>query len=149
MKVQRTLGRTGRPGWMGGSSLAVALLAWAGCGGASMRADAAGVDACVGPTGCGQPCELGNSVGVGRYCTAGGRECLRFATQHAPFCTVDFDPMARPYCTGPCASNGQCGESATCRFSPDGGTGGCVPTSCSGGGAQDAASPSDAGPTAG
>jgi hypothetical protein len=104
----------------------VAVLA--GCGKSNNSNTDAG---CVGATGCNGPCELGNSLGVGRYCTAGGGECNK---NDAPFifCTVDYEPTAGvQYCTGPCTKDTDCGENAYCSGSGQGGRG-CEPMICGG-----------------
>src|SRR5262245_25668494 len=73
-------------------------------------------DACAGATGCNGECELGNSYGVGHYCTEGGGECAGLL---ATFCTVDFDDTSETWCTRPCDPAAdvveQCGEDAICR----------------------------------
>ncbi len=105
--------------------MAAALLL-AGCGGGS-AADAGPPDACMGGTGCGDPCNYGNSWGVGRYCTVGGSEC---SGSMAPFCTVNVDETAPPMCTRPCSDATQCGENAACVAEGGEGPMGCVPLSC-------------------
>src|SRR5258706_6913958 len=73
-----------------------------------------GVDgACMGGSGCGEPCQQANPVGVGMACTAGGGQCGR---NMAPFlfCTADYEAGAWPYCTGPCGSDADCGDGAYC-----------------------------------
>jgi hypothetical protein len=136
--------------------LALALAA-TGCGGddssgssddpdgGGATADAGGAEECVGETGCNGPCELGNSFGVGRYCTAGGGEC---AGSKAGFCTVDFNPTDLAFCTRPCSDDSQCGEDATCRSEDGSGPMGCVPDFCLDPGELDAGS-EDAGPDGG
>jgi hypothetical protein len=84
---------------------------------------------CMGGSSCGQPCDVGNSLGVGRYCTKGGGQCNK---NPAPFlfCTVDEDSTAQPFCTGSCTMDEQCGENAYCNG--QGGLSGCVPAACGG-----------------
>ena len=43
-------------------------------------------------TGCTQPGQAGNSLGVGKYCTRGGGQCAQ--NPSAIFCTVDYVPSA-------------------------------------------------------
>ena len=106
-----------------------ALLALA----SSCASDDDGSDECVGEIGCNGECELGNSYGVGRYCTLGGGECNG---ELAIFCTVDFQETTETYCTRPCDPDAdvdeQCGEETVCRGEEIGGTGpsGCVPILC-------------------
>lgn len=88
-------------------------------------------DACAGTTGCNGECEVGNEMGVGRYCTPDGNECRG---QLAAFCTVDFNDSADSFCTRPCNPDGdvvaQCGVDAICRTEDGSGPAGCVPNSC-------------------
>jgi len=92
-------------------------------------------DSCEGGAGCGEPCALGNSFGVGMYCTEGGGECGDTPNRLAPFCTVDFDPSAPAFCTRPCDPDmdvvEMCGEDALCMADSEGGDTGCVPITCS------------------
>lgn len=84
-------------------------------------------DACV------QPGELGNDVGVGRFCTDLGGECdgteadfcLASAVEDMPFCTKIF-----------CSDDEECGEGATCEGGPGGSA--CIPLTCQGEGGDDA-----------
>lgn len=89
---------------------------------------------CEGETGCDQPCELGNSFGVGQYCTPGGGECADTPGRAAPFCTGDYEPDEIWFCTRPCDPDGnvvdQCGEDAICRGEDGGGPTGCFPVIC-------------------
>ena len=85
--------------------------------------------ACSGGTSCGQPCDEGNSLGVGKFCTKGGGECAKNETY--VFCTADFDATAPDaFCTGPCGSDADCGPEAYC--DDQGGQSGCVPAACGG-----------------
>jgi hypothetical protein len=85
---------------------------------------------CVGETGCNGECELGNSIGVGRYCTPGGGECADTPNRAAPFCTADQSDEGLWFCTRTCADDDQCGENARCLG--QGGPMGCVPEFCLG-----------------
>jgi len=113
-------------------ALLVASLAVACGGSSSKKTDAGGSAACVGSDGCGQPCDEGNNLGVGKYCTAGGKQCGSNATI-AIFCTLDFDSTAPDgFCTGPCGSDADCGEDAFCDNDGSGTSNGCVPANCGG-----------------
>jgi hypothetical protein len=110
--------------------LGLLLLAVA-CGGSSgTKGDAA----CSGGSACGQPCDEGNNLGVGRYCTKGAGQCDKnegLGSGLFIFCTIDEDPTAPDaFCTGPCSTDSQCGENAYC--DGQGGQSGCVPASCGG-----------------
>jgi hypothetical protein len=75
--------------------------------------------------GCVAETAMGNALGVGRYCTAGGTECLEF---EANFCLAAFDPTAN-YCSIIlCEDDGQCGEGASCVTQERGSA--CVPLMC-------------------
>lgn len=126
--------------------LLLILLAGPACG----DDGAAGIDAseaCTGDTGCNGECELGNSIGVGHYCTPGGGECADTPNRAAPFCTADASDSGLWFCTRTCADDSQCGEDARCLGQGGGGPMGCVPVFCLGdepdAGAADAA-PADA-----
>jgi hypothetical protein len=106
------------------------LVVLVGCGSSGTAADAGPPDACVGATGCSEVCELGNSWGVGRYCTPGGGQCADTPDRRAPYCTADFDPGGPWFCTRPCADATQCGEAAVCTNGGAGGPRGCVPDVC-------------------
>ncbi len=113
--------------------LPVVLALWFGAACGADPAEDGPPDACAGATGCNGECELGNSYGVGRYCTPGGGECAGLA---AAFCTVDFEDTTETWCTRPCDPEAdvveQCGEDAVCRGEDQGGGGpsGCVPMIC-------------------
>jgi hypothetical protein len=86
---------------------------------------------CVDEGLCGGECALGNSMGVGRFCSAGGGEC---GDSSAPFCTVDYQADAPAFCTRPCDPGGnvldECGENALCTSEDGQGPAGCVPIAC-------------------
>jgi hypothetical protein len=114
--------------------LAVVVIATACGSNKAKSADAA----CTGGSSCGQPCDVGNNLGVGRYCTKGGGECNKNDNGFI-FCTIDEDPTApAAFCTGVCGSDGDCGSDAYCDGSGSTGPHGCVPASCGG-------TPTDAG----
>jgi hypothetical protein len=83
-------------------------------------------------TGCEGACELGNSWGVGQFCTMGGGECADTPGRMAPFCTVDVQPDGPAFCTRPCTDETQCGEDASCLGEDESGPKGCVPNFCLG-----------------
>jgi hypothetical protein len=86
---------------------------------------------------CGQPCDPGNSLGVGKFCNALECEGLK-----AGLCATLGDPANAPpdqqehFCTFPCTSPDaggaadECGENATCEC--QGGQCGCTPNYCLG-----------------
>lgn len=96
---------------------------WMTCGdgdeGPSVRSDS--------DDGCGVPGDPGNSVGVGKYCTTRGRECV--GNGAATFCIAGFS--SHNYCTVTmCTSDEECGEGATCVTEGPGSA--CVPDYCGG-----------------
>lgn len=91
-----------------------------GTGNAGCATPPAPSDPCV------RPCNTGNELGVGRYCTAGGNQCR--GNRSAIFCTQDFDRTAVGFCTKGCSSDEGCGSGARCVRSPEGS--GCVPVEC-------------------
>ena len=118
------------------------------CGGNSTSANKTvdappvAVDACSGSTTCSDPCNLGNDLGVGRYCTEGHSECNANAAPFL-FCTKDYEPDdPASYCTGPCSGDNDCGSNAYCSGSGHGGRG-CVPMACGGVPSIDGGVPSD------
>lgn len=70
----------------------------------------------------------GNSVGVGRYCTAGGKQCSGTAS----LCLADVAqiPFAN-FCTLQCQGDSDCGEGGACVSMGDQRS--CIPTACLGG----------------
>lgn len=105
----------------------IALLAACGGGGSETPADA-----CSGETACATECNVGNNLGVGRFCTGGNGECN---ANPAPFlfCTDDYEPdgTGKGFCTGACGSDADCGDDAFCSGSGMGSKG-CVPATCGG-----------------
>ena len=74
--------------------------------------------------GCAEESDVGNALGVGRYCTADGGEC---AGQTANFCIAAFSE--ENYCTVIlCDDDSACGEGASCVAEGPGSA--CVPTHC-------------------
>ncbi len=71
---------------------------------------------------CAEPGSLGNSEGVGLYCTTNA-----MCTGAASLCTVVQQADAPPFCTKVCFSDDTCGEDATCETN-GGAIGGCTPT---------------------
>ena len=84
---------------------------------------------------CGNPCDQGNSKGVGQFCDF-IRDCLN--TTEAHLCSTLGDPtehFCTFLCSGPsdagadaAATSDECGENATCQCS--GGQCGCFPNRC-------------------
>ncbi len=74
--------------------------------------------------GCAAETDLGNELGVGRFCTEGGTEC---EGQEANFCIAGFS--SENYCTVIlCESDDECGEGASCVAEGPGSA--CVPDKC-------------------
>ena len=76
--------------------------------------------------GCRHPGDMGNDMGVGKYCSAEGGECV--GNGSATFCLAPFDAGA-PYCSIiNCKDDSECGSGATCVIEDAGGA--CVPDDC-------------------
>lgn len=82
---------------------------------------------------CGQPCQPGNNLGIGRFCNnihdCDGTQiptiCATLGAPDEHFCTASCDPPD----AGPDAElTTNCGENATCQC--QGGQCGCFPSSC-------------------
>src|SRR5580704_9419284 len=96
--------------------------------------DAGSIDECAPiDSACGQPCQAGNTLGVGRFCnhqndcegTKIPTLCAILGASDEHFCTA----MCSPADAGPDASFiTNCGENATCQC--QGGQCGCFPTAC-------------------
>jgi hypothetical protein len=96
--------------------------------------DAGGGDECEKiDSACGQPCQAGNDLGIGKFCNTihdcdGTKIPTLCATLGAPdehFCTASCDPPD----AGPDAElTTNCGQNATCQC--QGGQCGCFPDSC-------------------
>lgn len=108
------------------TSLLAFVIALAACGGDDGDDDPA-VDAFV--SACGQPGDLGNELGVGKFCATLG-DCGD--TTDAPLCSSLGDPSTH-FCTKTCTaptpgSPNECGTDAECTCS--GGNCGCVVSAC-------------------
>lgn len=75
--------------------------------------------------GCGNPGDVGNNAGVGKYCTKGGGQCQGTG---APYCALDFQTNVPGICSKPCATDNDCGTGAICTGS--GLEKGCEPIAC-------------------
>lgn len=95
-------------------------------------ADAGPCDAEVFDSNCGQPCDQGNVLGVGKFCitsadcpsTSMAVICSSFGDPSTHFCTLACTPVD----AGPDA-DGPCGEGAECRCNSSNMCG-CVPSGC-------------------
>jgi hypothetical protein len=110
----------------------------AGCSSSSDKSsgssDAGNVDECEPiDSACGQPCQAGNSLGIGRFCN-NIHDCE--GTSIPTLCATLGDPNEH-FCTAMCAAPDasddagfpkDCGENATCQC--QGGQCGCFPNSC-------------------
>lgn len=78
---------------------------------------------------CGHPGDLGNSKGVGQYCTTNAQ-----CTGSAKICSYAYAPDKKSYiCTTVCFSatdTTSCGEGAICAKDSSSGLFGCVPMTC-------------------
>lgn len=93
------------------------------CGGGK---DGPAVDAFT--SSCGNPGDLGNDLGIGKFC---GTISDCSTTTAAPLCSSLGDPTTH-FCTKTCQSSGsatQCGTGAQCECNA-GNQCGCTPTSC-------------------
>jgi hypothetical protein len=124
-----------------GIAIATATSATTACSASSGSGAAAGgdsgvADSCAPIDGstCGQPCQKGNSKGVGVFCSGltcpgngAATLCANAGGPSSHFCTFMCSPAdagdddAAPYPT-------DCGEGAQCAC--QGGSCGCIPTSC-------------------
>jgi len=84
------------------------------------------------PSACGHPCDVGNSLGVGKYCKT-SNDCANNGS--AVICSsilnAQGDPMNTFFCTLPmtCDNTTDCGSAATCQTVPGKGSG-CTPNRC-------------------
>src|SRR5579862_3679646 len=62
-------------------------------------------------TSCGAPGDKGNELGVGKYCTQGGGQCLG---TKAPICSADIQLNGQGICSKACNTDADCGTGATC-----------------------------------
>ena len=117
------------------SLLAVAVLAACGGKGGGAAGDMAGVadlskadGACArNPESlCGQPCDRGNSLGVGRYCAIQD-DCAEVV---GGICSRIQPAKMAWFCTTVCAKDGDCGEKARCVCDAMAGGCGCTPEGC-------------------
>lgn len=110
-------------------ALALAVvLALAGCGGGDDTASAP-ADMARGPdlySACGHPGDVGNSLGVGKYCTKLS-DCA--SNPKATLCTI-LGSSDNFFCTFSCSgpTSTECGENASCQC--QGGQCGCFPDAC-------------------
>jgi hypothetical protein len=83
---------------------------------------------------CGQPCDPGNSLGIGKFCrgivdcqgTAVPTLCATLGNSAEHFCTAMCNPPDAGGDGGPFLAS--CGENATCQC--QGGQCGCYPSTC-------------------
>jgi len=129
------------------------LFAFAGCGdddsgggptvdGPQQQADGGGGGADAAPTidgagggdgfsaNCGQPGDLGNSMGVGKYCDQAFGQCEAPASICAILSGDDTATFCTKICDGDMPDLEQCGEDATCACM--GSNCGCTPNACLG-----------------
>ncbi len=85
---------------------------------------------------CGHPGDVGNSLGVGKFCTNQGPDCT--GNGMATLCSALVNgqtPSASDsyFCSFECTAAspaGYCGENAACLCDPASGACACIPTSC-------------------
>ena len=100
----------------------------AGCGGESQKMADASVDAY--DSVCGHPGDMGNELGVGKFCPNGINDCSM--TPAAPLCSSLGDSRTH-FCTKTCpmGSMTACGTDAQCVCNNSNQCG-CTPSSCLG-----------------
>ncbi len=135
-KVVATLATFAVAAGLGAISLAVGCSSSSSSGGNGGSSDAGTGGECAPiDSACGQPCDPGNSLGIGKFCN-NFQDCK--GTQVATLCATLGDPTEH-FCTAPCsppdsgpdaAFMTNCGENATCQC--QGGQCGCFPTACFG-----------------
>lgn len=76
-------------------------------------------------TGCGDSGDPGNADGVGKFCTAGGGQCVGTGS---PICSADIQAGVPGLCSKPCSTDADCGTGAMCMASALGS--GCEPIAC-------------------
>lgn len=76
--------------------------------------------------GCAVPTDTGNSLGIGRYCTARGNECRENGV--ATVCLAPFSDSSNFCSTLGCETDAECGEDTTCVIQSAGSA--CVPNHC-------------------
>ncbi|MBK8936766.1 MAG: hypothetical protein IPM79_03715 [Polyangiaceae bacterium] len=83
---------------------------------------------------CGEPCDEGNDLGVGEYCTVGGGECDDNASATTCSALLNGQLIVTSYvCTVICDEATECGPGASCRcplFEDGGQICGCIPDAC-------------------
>ncbi|HEX8952665.1 MAG TPA: hypothetical protein VF945_12505 [Polyangia bacterium] len=125
------------------SLLIVSLVLCAGCSSSDDHADAGGAADLAVPSGpdmallsrCGHPGDVGNSLGVGKFCTNQGPDCS--GNSMAKSCSALLNgqtpsPTDSYFCSFLCATTdppGVCGENAACLCSSPTSCA-CIPTSC-------------------
>jgi hypothetical protein len=73
---------------------------------------------------CAAPGDTGNDAGVGKFCSAGGGQCV--GNGAAGFCLADFvQGDFANFCTAQCQADADCGTGASCTSSKI-----CVPIKC-------------------
>ena len=119
------------------------LLAFTGCGSSSSSGDgggAADLSVATGPdmqllSRCGHPGDVGNSLGVGKFCTNTGPDCT--GNGMATTCSALFNgqtpsPSDAYFCSFQCTATsppGFCGEGAACLCNAQS-LCACIPTKC-------------------
>ena len=123
--------------------LLLGVLLFAACGDNSQTGQDASVDlrastgdlaSCSGGplSACGHPCDTGNSLGIGQYCTNDGPSCGSGLICSAIVNGSTPSPDDTYFCTRPCnpSNSNDCGENVSCQCM--GGQCGCTPNKCLG-----------------
>ena len=125
------------------SILSLALLLCASCSSSDDHGDGGSGADLAAPSGpdmallsrCGHPGDVGNSLGVGKFCTNQGPDCSgngKATTCSALFNGQTPDPSDTYFCAFQCQSTDPptvCGENAACLCNASN-TCACIPTSC-------------------